>query len=160
MTVHKGQVFILFLFVGVLVGLMWSFTSKSTKDKFHENNDFTTLAPTMRPFPKTLVSLDERVIGVAQAWDDTMWSPLTNRKDLNSMYNLWYSNMVKQGLSNDYINPKIFEQLYELSQKDEWTREGVAKIISPAYELEKTRYIDIMQATAARKITKPLCTQY
>lgn len=160
MTVHKNQLFILFVFIGVLLGLAWSFAPKRKKEE--EFVKPLGEKESIHPFASsnTMASLDERIVGVGQAWDDTMWSPISNRTDLNSLYNLWYSNMVKQGMSKDYITPRIFEELYTISNKSEWTKANVGKIIAPSYELEKQRYIELQKVTAARKLSTPLCTQY
>lgn len=160
MTVRKNQLFILFVFIGVLLGLAWSFAPKRKKEEeFVKPLDE---KESIHPFASsnTMASFDERIVGVGQAWDDTMWSPISNQKDPNSLYNLWYSNMVKQGMSSDYITPRIFEELYAISNQNEWTKENVGKIIAPSYELEKQRYMDMQKVTALRKISTPLCTQY
>lgn len=154
-----NQVLILFVFLGVLLGLAWSFMPKApTADATAAK--FTNEQAIIHPQATKMATLDERILGVGQAWDDTMWSPLSNRKDPNSLYNLWYSNMIKQGMSKDYITPKIFESLYALSERNEWTKENVGKVIAASYHLEKERYADLQKARAARKLTTPLCTQY
>jgi ABC-type dipeptide/oligopeptide/nickel transport system permease component len=89
-------------------------------------------------FGNRLPSLEERSFQIFQATKNTLNSSLVNSQDPNTTYQIWLSNMAKQGLGlSVYSNPQVFNGVVSLSPL---SVENVAYQIYHYYDLELRSY--------------------
>lgn len=76
-------------------------------------------------------SLENRTAAVLLVMYDLGTSNLVNTTDVNVVYKLWSSQMVKRGLPDHYINPELFEAL-----KGNLSPPNVMKLLREYYDVE------------------------
>jgi hypothetical protein len=130
-----GHFLLLMIFVLVLVMAVAYFgylsdkarAQQAQREKGGEAFDDDAPAPTV----------ERRVAQVIYAMHETAASPVMNSKDVNTIYQLWYGNMHKQGVPADiYIRADVFRALYDLVQTSTFTPDNVQRIVAPLFHQE------------------------
>lgn len=82
-------------------------------------------------------SIENRVESIIYVMYELAVNPVRNTNDENTMYNIWYSTMIKRGLPDTYANPELFSELKGLIDRSEFSPVIVEKVIKPYYDSEK-----------------------
>lgn len=82
-------------------------------------------------------SLENRVASIIYVMYDIAVNPARNTNDENTMYQIWYSTMLKRGLPDNYVTPELFAQLKDLIDHGNFAPNAVEKIVRPYFEKER-----------------------
>jgi hypothetical protein len=107
-------------------------------------------------FQTSIPTLEQRAKAVIEAMYATATSSVANSKDMNTVYQIWYSNMVKKGLSTIYINSEVFTDMKQLVVTKQMNVNAVANVIRPYYEKELLS----IQNSANVPPFQPVCLNY
>jgi hypothetical protein len=81
-------------------------------------------------------TIEKRAAQVLWVWHDIATSSLINTGDVNSIYRIWSSQMVKRGVPDIYINRHMYDTLSVLTIADQLTPQQVIHAITPTYQQE------------------------
>lgn len=82
-------------------------------------------------------SIENRVESIIYVMYELAVNPIRNTNDENTMYNIWYSTMIKRGLPDNYTDPALFAELKSLIDRREFSPQVVEKVIKPYYDSER-----------------------
>lgn len=81
-------------------------------------------------------TLETRARQVLAAWIRTKESPVLNCDDNNVAYNIWYGEMMRQGVPQFYATGSLFRGLIDLYRTGTMSLPEVAMLIQPYYNRE------------------------
>lgn len=74
-------------------------------------------------------SNEQHAYNTLLAIHDVATSPLVNKSDVNMVYSMWSSQMIKRGVPEEYITPQFFNKLYELQRSGAISDESVVSLL-------------------------------
>ena len=69
---------------------------------------------TMNEYFRTPCKKEDVGVAVLLAMHDTYTSSVVNKDDINVVYSVWSSQMIKRGVPESYNTPQFFKQLHDL----------------------------------------------